>query len=143
MRSSKPCGRVFHDIFVFALLSGIRESGLCTLERSKVDLANAQVTFRSKRHRGDPPGFIRWETQALGPLEVALLAEILAAKHHPKYVFTYVAQGKRGGKGGTGKSGTFEKGRRYPITLEALTTRWQRDRANGTAISDRRSWRLG
>jgi integrase len=55
----------FHDIFVFALLSGIRESGLCTLERSKVDLTNAQVTFRSKRHRGDPPGFIRWETQAL------------------------------------------------------------------------------
>jgi integrase len=119
----------FHDIFVFALLSGIRESGLCTLERSKVDLANAQMTFRSKRHRGDPPGFIRWETQALGPLEVALLSEILAAKHHPKYVFTYVARSKKGGKGGTGKSGTFEAGRRYPITREALTTRWQRDRA--------------
>jgi integrase len=42
----------FHDIFAFALLSGIRETGLCTLERSKVDLRNAQVTFRSKRHRG-------------------------------------------------------------------------------------------
>jgi hypothetical protein len=54
-------------------LSGIRETGLCTLERSRVDLRNAQVTFQSKRHRGDPPGFIRWETQALGPLEVALL----------------------------------------------------------------------
>jgi hypothetical protein len=102
---------------VFALLSGIRESGLCTLERTKVDLANAQVTFRSKRHRGDPPGFIRWETQALGPLEVALLAEILAAKHHPKYLFTYVAQGKKDGKGGTGKHGVFEKGRRYPSAM--------------------------
>jgi integrase len=119
----------FHDIFAFALLSGIRESGLCTMERSKVDLANAQVTFRSKRHRGDPPGFIRWETQALGPLEVALLADIIAAKHHSKYIFTYVAQGTKGGKGGTGKSGVFEAGKRYPITLEALTTRWQRDRA--------------
>ena len=75
----------FHDIFVFALLSGIAGGGLC-----------AQMTFRSKRHRGDPPGFIRWETQALGPVEVALLAEILAAKHHPKYVFTYVSQGKKG-----------------------------------------------
>ncbi len=119
----------FHDIFTFALLSGIRESGLCTLERSKVDLVNAQVTFRTKRHRGDPPGFIRWETQALGPLEVALLADIIAGKHHSKYVFTYVAQAAKGGKGGTGKSGVFEAGKRYAITVEALTTRWQRDRA--------------
>jgi hypothetical protein len=78
----------FHDIFASALLSGIRETGLCTLERSKVDLRNAQVTFQSKRHRGDPPGFIRWEIQALGPLEAALLTEIMAAKHRPKYVFT-------------------------------------------------------
>jgi hypothetical protein len=76
----------FHDIFAFALLSGIGETGLCTLERSKVDLANAQLTFQSKRHRGDPPAFIRWETQALGPLELALVAEIIAARHHPKYV---------------------------------------------------------
>jgi hypothetical protein len=44
----------FHDIFVFALLSGIRETGLCTLERSEVDLTNAQVTFHSKRHRDEP-----------------------------------------------------------------------------------------
>lgn len=88
----------YHDIFAFALLSGIRETGLCTLERSKVDLYNGEVTFQSKRHRDDPPGFIRWETQALGPLEAALLAEIMAARRHPKYVFTYVAQGKKGGK---------------------------------------------
>ncbi len=125
----------FHDIFAFALLSGIRETGLCTLERSKVDLRNAQVTFQSKRHRDDPPGFVRWETQALGPLEVALLTEIMAARHHPKYVFTYVAQGKKGGKGGTGQGDTvYEKGKRYPITLEALTTRWQRDRAKAAKI---------
>jgi integrase len=124
----------YHDIFAFALLSGIRETGLCTLERSKVDLRNGQVTFQSKRHRDDPPGFIRWETQALGPLEAALLAEIIAARRHPKYVFTYVGQGKKGGKGGTGKSGTFEKGKRYPITVEALTTRWQRDRAQAAKV---------
>jgi hypothetical protein len=49
----------FHDIFAFALLSGIRETGLCTMGRSKVDLANAQVMFRSKRHRDDPPGLRR------------------------------------------------------------------------------------
>jgi integrase len=124
----------YHDIFAFALLSGIRETGVCTLERSKVDLANAQVTFRSKRHRGDPPGFIRWETQALGPLEVALLAEIMAARHHPKWVFTYVARGTKGGKGGTGHGGVFEQGKRYPITLQALTSRWQRDRATAARV---------
>jgi hypothetical protein len=102
----------YHDIFTFALLSGIRETGLCTLERSKVDLVNAQVTFQSKRHRDDPPGFIRCEIQALGPLEVALLTEIIAARRHPKYVFTYVARGKKGGKGGTGRDSEFEKGKR-------------------------------
>jgi len=85
----------FHEIFAFALLSGIRETGVCTLERSKVDLVNAQVTFRSKRLRDDPPGFIRWETQALGPLEAALLTDIIATRHHSKYVFTYVARGKK------------------------------------------------
>ncbi len=74
----------FHDTFAFALLGGIRETGLCTLEHSKVALVNAQVTFQSKRHRGDPPGFIRWEIQASGPLELALLTEIMAAKHHAK-----------------------------------------------------------
>jgi integrase len=124
----------FHDIFAFALLSGIRETGLCTLERSKVDLPNAQITFRSKRHRSDPPGFIRWETQAIGPLELALLADIVAAKNHPKYIFTYVARGEKGGKGGTGKGGVFEKGKRYPITVEALKTRWQRDRAKAALV---------
>ncbi len=112
----------------------IRETGLCSLEWAKVDLCNAQVTFESKRHRGDPPDFIRWETQALGPLEVASLTELKAARHHPKFVFTYVAEGKKGGKGGTGHGGTFEKGKRYPITLEALTTRWQRDRAKAAMI---------
>jgi hypothetical protein len=45
----------------------------------------------------------------------------LAARHHPKYVFTYVALGK---KGGMVRTGVFEKGKRYPITVEALTTRW-------------------
>jgi hypothetical protein len=72
----------FHDIFAFALLSGIRETSLCTLEHSKVDLDNTQVTFQSKRHRGGPSGFIRWETQAFGPLEVALLTEIIGTIPH-------------------------------------------------------------
>jgi integrase len=124
----------FHEIFAFALLSGIRETGLCTLERSKVDLVNAQVTFQSKRHRDDPPGFIRWETQALGPLEVALLTDIIATRHHSKYVFTYVARGKKGGKGGTGQSGVLVAGKHYPITREALTTRWRRDRAMAARV---------
>jgi hypothetical protein len=79
--------------------------------------------FQSKRHRDDP-SFIRWETQPVGPLELAPLAEIIAARHHPKYVFTYVARGKKGGKGGTGQN-HMKPGKHDPITVEALTTRWQ------------------
>jgi hypothetical protein len=48
--------------------------------------------------------------------------------------FTYVARGEKGGKGGTGKGGVFEKGKRYPITVEALKTRWQRDRAKAALV---------
>jgi integrase len=40
-----------------------------------------------------------------------------------------VARGTKGGKGGD-----FEKGKRYPITLQALTSQWQRDRAAAALI---------
>jgi integrase len=120
----------FHPIFAFALLSGIRLTGVCTLERSKVDLHHGEVTFRSKRRRTDPPGFIRWETQALGPLELALLEDVMVANHHPKFVFTYIAERKK--KGGKGQD--LIAGQRYPITFEALTTRWQRDRAEAAKV---------
>jgi integrase len=119
----------FHPIFAFALFSGIRETGVCTLTWDKVDLRNARVTFQAKRRRTDPPGFVRWAVQPLGPAELELLQSLKAAKHHPHSVFTYVAQGKKGGKGGTGQGGEYVAGKRYPITVEQLTTRWQRDRA--------------
>ena len=48
-------------------------------------------------------------------------------------MFTYKARGKKGGKGGTGQGASYEKDERYPITVEALTTRWQRDRAKAAA----------
>jgi Phage integrase family len=98
---------------------------------------------RPPQRRGDvseraptrrPAGLRPLGNPGVGALEVALLAEIMAARHHPKYVFTYVAQGKKGGKRGTGNDGVFEKGKRYPITLEALTTRWQRDRAKAAKV---------
>jgi hypothetical protein len=63
------------------------------------------VMFQSKRYR---PGFTCWETQAPGQLEVALLTEIIGAKPHPKYVFTYVARGRKGSKGGIGQDAVFE-----------------------------------
>ncbi len=124
----------FHEIFAFALLSGIRAEGVVTLERDNVNLRNGEVRFRSKRHRTDPPGFVRWETQPLGPVELALLSDIMERKDHPKYVFTYIAKGKKGGKGGTGHGGEYVAGKRYPITAEQLTTRWQRDRAKAAKV---------
>ena len=44
-------------------------------------------------------------------------------------IFTY----KKGGKGGTGHDGEYVPGRRYRITVENLTTRWERDRAKAAA----------
>jgi hypothetical protein len=50
----------FHGISAFALLSGIRESGLCTLDRSKLDLVKCagEVPPSGRRARlhslGDP-----------------------------------------------------------------------------------------
>jgi integrase len=124
----------FHDIFAFALLSGIRETGLCTLERSRVDLGNAQVTFQSKRHRGRPTGVHPLGDPGARTAWGGAAHRDHRARHHPKYVFTYVARGKKGGKGGTGDDNGFEKGKRYPITVEALTTRWQRDRAKAAEL---------
>jgi hypothetical protein len=99
---------------------------VCTLERSKVDLANAQPTFQSKRHRDDPPGFIRWETQALGPLEVALVVEIVAARHHPKYVSSpNVARGPRAARAGEVMAVSSRR---------ASAIQWQRDRARAALV---------
>jgi hypothetical protein len=63
----------------------------------------------------------------LTELECNLLRSLKG--HHKEFVFTYKARGKKGGKGGTGQAASYEKDKRYPITVEALTTRWQRDRA--------------
>jgi site-specific recombinase XerD len=41
-------------------------------------------------------------------------------------VWTYVSEGKKGGKGGTGRSGVYHAGERYPITYWNLQTRWRR-----------------
>ena len=70
----------------------VTSHGYCTLERSNVDLPNAQVTFASAT-AATLPGFVRWE-----PREAALPADVLASKHHPKYVFTYVARGTKQGR---------------------------------------------
>jgi integrase len=119
----------YHPIFLYGIVSGIRETGLCALEWSRVDFRNRQIAFLTKRHRGDAG--LRWETQPLTDLEIKILRSQLG--NHPKYVFTYMARGKKGGKGGTGRGGEYVQGKRYPITVENLTTRWERDRAKAAA----------
>ena len=69
----------------------------------RVDFRNRQITFLTKRHRGDTRS--RWETQPLTDLEVDILRSQLG--NHPKYVFTYIARGKKGGKGGTGHGNEY------------------------------------
>jgi hypothetical protein len=64
-----------------------------------------------------------------GYLEVALLAEIMAGQAP-----TQICLHLRGAWGKGGKGGVFVKGERYPITVEALKTRWQCDRAKAALV---------
>jgi integrase len=77
-------GDDYHPIFLYGIVSGIRETGLCTLEWPRVDFRNRQITFLTNRHRGDARP--RWETQPLADLEIEILRGQLG--NHPKYVFT-------------------------------------------------------
>lgn len=118
----------YQPIFLYDIVGGIRDTGLCTLEWLRVDFRNQQIAFLTKRHRGDTGP--RWETQPSTDLEVEIPRSRLG--NHPQYVFTYIARGKKGGKGGPGRAGEYIEGMRYPITVENLTTRWECDRAKPT-----------
>lgn len=50
--------------------------------------------------------------------------------HHPKAVFTYVAQATR-------KEKNLERGKRYPITVEGFKTEWRRKRAESSLVDFR------
>ena len=54
---------------------------------------------------------------------------------HRMQVWTYVSEGKKGGKGGTARAGVFHEGERYPITYWNLQTRWRRALAKA-GVSD-------
>jgi hypothetical protein len=57
----------YRDIFAFALLSGILETGLCMLERSRVDLRNALVRLLTPTGGKVGPFFLPHKHSVTGP----------------------------------------------------------------------------
>jgi integrase len=120
----------FHDIVRFALLTGIRKEGCLTLIWPNIDFGNRKITYLKKHKPGRDA-----ETGTLpmtGEVETILRRQ---KGRHRVQVWTFVASGKKGGKGGSGRGGIYRKGERYPITYGNLQTRWRHTIAN-SGVSD-------
>jgi integrase len=115
----------YHPILAFSLMTGIRKTGVCTLEWRNVFPKEKRIRYQVKRHRGGG-GALRWDEKILTAAEMALVES--QRGHHPHYVFTYVATGH----GNEGEAG--DKGKRYPITAANLDSRWRRDRAKAAEV---------
>jgi integrase len=121
----------FYDVARFALLTGIRFFGCVSLTWPNIDFESGTVTYRKKRkagRAGDEWGHL----PITGEVEAVLCRQV---GRHRMQVWTYVSEGKKGGKGGSGSAGVFREGERYPITYWNLQTRWRRALAKA-GVSD-------
>jgi integrase len=127
----------FHDVMEFALLTGIRLKGCVTLTWRDVDFEHRTIRYLKKRERGQQ---VQWGTLPMTSAVEAILRRQIG--YDRVQVWTYVAIGKKGGKGGTLHGGTFEPGKRYPITYWNLRTRFERAKAKA-GVTDFRfhDWR--
>lgn len=107
----------FHDVARFALLTGIRFNGCVSLRWPFVDFNARTLRYVKKRNPGGAP---EWGAIPISPEVEAILRRQIG--RHRSHVWTYVAQGKKGGKG----EGERHVGARYPITFAGLQTRWKR-----------------
>jgi integrase len=112
----------FHDVIRFALLTGIRFFGCVSLTWPNVDFETRMITYRKKRKAG-------WSGEEWGHLPMTTEVEAILRRQvgrHRMQVWTYVSEGKKGGKGGTGRTAIYREGQEYPITYWNLQTRWRR-----------------
>jgi integrase len=112
----------FHDVTRFALLTGVRFFGCVSLTWANVKFETQSITYRKKRkagRSGDEWGHLPMTEE----VEAILRRQI---GRHRMQVWTYVSEGKKGGKGGTGRAGIYREGERYPISYWNLQTRWRR-----------------
>jgi integrase len=111
-----------HDVTNFAILTGIRFNGCVSLVWRNIDFEKRTITYVKKRQGGRQSA--EWETLPMAPDVEAILRRQIG--RHRMQVWTYVAQGKKGGNGGSQLGGVYVKGERYPMTYQFLQTRWKR-----------------
>ncbi|HEV2557372.1 MAG TPA: site-specific integrase [Microvirga sp.] len=97
----------YHDIVVFALMTGCRLHECVNLKWENVDWGARKIWINGKGGTLDPIPLPPSVRDLLWPLQ----------GHHPESVFTYVAGRTRSGR---------RKGERHPITYEGLKTVFRR-----------------
>jgi integrase len=107
----------FHDMARFALLTGIRFNGCVSLRWAFIDFNGLTLRYVKKRNPGGAP---EWGALPMSPEVEAILRRQIG--RHRSQVWTYVAQGRKGGK----VEGDRQAGARYPITFAGFQTRWRR-----------------
>jgi integrase len=98
----------YEPIFAFAKTAGFRQTE-CLLRWSEVFWEVKQIIKKGKGGKTVTARITDTVRDILWPLR----------GHHPEFVFTYVARRTRDG---------LVRGRRYPITVNGLKTRWRRTR---------------
>ncbi|HEV2561635.1 MAG TPA: tyrosine-type recombinase/integrase [Rhizomicrobium sp.] len=102
----------YEPLIAFASKSALRFNSCVTLEWPEVRWAEGVIVKPGKRR---PGGREKIETVPITSAIAAILKPLIG--HHPKRVFTYVAQRTRDGR---------IKGQRYPVTCQGAATMWKR-----------------
>jgi hypothetical protein len=107
----------YYAMFLYGIVSGIRETGFCTREcadrfQESADHTSDQTTSRRRQAALGNPTIDRSRIRDSAQLNSAI----------PEYILSYIAHGKKGGKGGDGHGDEYVYSERYPITAENSTT---------------------
>lgn len=99
-------------LFLFSVLSGIRQANAIDLRWDMVDMSSRLITFQAKSRR---PGGKQYVVPVTGMIEGVLEAEW---GNHIDYVFTFRSK--------TDSRWGYEKGKRYPLTKPLVRMYWEK-----------------
>jgi integrase len=100
----------YEPFFAFVRATGMRQKECVTLRWSEVNWGAKQIVKLGKGRKRITFPITDAIRQILWPLQ----------GHHPEYVFTYIATRTRDGRA---------QGKRYPLTVSGVKTRWRRLRS--------------